>query len=196
MSGCRHCARQRGFYKEPIDWTAVGPERAAIEGPNGSGKTTLLRVLKGEIPASSGFCEVNVPFAFLDQFAGTGDAFMDEKRSSVELLRMYGKTLDMSGAGTRLAQIGIAGGRLALPAKVLSGGERLKVALLCAIHSDPSPQLLILDEPTNHLDLESVESVEKLLNAYSGAMIVVSHDAYFLERIGETRSIRLTENTR
>jgi ATPase subunit of ABC transporter with duplicated ATPase domains len=182
-----------GFYKEPIDWTAVGPERVAIEGPNGSGKTTLLRVLKGEIPASSGFCEVNVPFAFLDQFAGTGDAFMNGERSSVELLRMYGKTLDLSDAGTRLAQIGIAGGRLALPAKVLSGGERLKVGLLCAIHSDPSPQLLILDEPTNHLDLESVESVEKLLNAYSGAMIVVSHDAYFLERVGVTRRIRLTE---
>jgi ATPase subunit of ABC transporter with duplicated ATPase domains len=109
----------------------------------------------------------------------------------VELLRAHGKTLDLGDAGTRLAQIGIARQRLALPVKVLSGGERLKVALLCAIHSDPSPQLLILDEPTNHLDLESVESVEKLLNAYRGALVVVSHDAYFLERIGVTRRIRL-----
>ena len=187
----------------------TGPERAAIEGPNGSGKTTLLRVLKGEIAASSGFCKVNVPFAFLDQFAVTGDAFAspsidgafasidkdknkdrEGERTPVELLRAYGKTLDPSDVGVRLAQAGIARG-LTLPAKALSGGERLKVALLCAIHSDPPPQLLILDEPTNHLDLESVESVEKLLNAYSGAMIVVSHDAYFLERIGVTRRIRL-----
>ncbi|MDR2178830.1 MAG: ATP-binding cassette domain-containing protein [Synergistaceae bacterium] len=180
-----------GAHREAIDWTAVGPERAAIEGPNGSGKTTLLRVLKGEIPAASGHCEVNVPFAFLDQFAGTGGAFADGERSSLELLQTYGKTLDRGNAGTRLAQIGILSGRLSLPVKVLSGGERLKVALLCAIHSDPSPQLLILDEPTNHLDLESVESVEKLLNSYSGALIVVSHDAYFLERIGVTRRIRL-----
>ncbi|MDR1621159.1 MAG: ATP-binding cassette domain-containing protein [Synergistaceae bacterium] len=181
-----------GSHREAIDWTVTGPERAAVEGPNGSGKTTLLRVLKGEIEASAGSCEVKVPFAFLDQFAGTSDAFMNGERSSVELLRAHGKNLDLGGAGTRLAQIGIAGERLALPAKVLSGGERLKVALLCAIHSEPSPQLLILDEPTNHLDLESVESVEKLLNAYSGALIVVSHDAYFLERIGATRRIRLT----
>ncbi|MDR1376757.1 MAG: ATP-binding cassette domain-containing protein, partial [Synergistaceae bacterium] len=120
-----------GSYRGTIDWTTTGPERTAIEGPNGSGKTTLLRVLKGELEASSGFCKVNVPFAFLDQFAGTGGAFMDGERSSIELLRSYGKTLDQGEAGTRLAQIGIASGRLDLPIKVLSGGERLKVALLC-----------------------------------------------------------------
>ncbi|MDR1977097.1 MAG: ATP-binding cassette domain-containing protein, partial [Synergistaceae bacterium] len=138
-----------GSYRGTIDWTATGPERAAIEGPNGSGKTTLLRVLKGEIEPSAGVCGVNVPFAFLDQFCsieGAGarggevqegearslagalessfapEPSFNEERSSVELLRAHGKTLDLGDAGTRLAQIGIARQRLALPVKVLSGG--------------------------------------------------------------------------
>ncbi|MDR2137710.1 MAG: ATP-binding cassette domain-containing protein [Synergistaceae bacterium] len=175
-----------GAYRDPVDWIVTGPERAAVVGANGSGKTTLLRVLKGEIAPISGTCEVKVPYAFLDQFAA-----IDEKRSSMELLRGGDKTLPPEDAGTRLAQVGIARQRLWLPAGELSGGERMKVALLCAIHRAPSPQLLILDEPTNHLDLASVESVEKLLNAYTGALIVVSHDGHFLARVGVTRKIPL-----
>ncbi|MDR1049381.1 MAG: AAA family ATPase [Synergistaceae bacterium] len=78
-----------------------------------------------------------------------------------------------------------------MPSGALSGGERLKAALLCALHRSPSPQLLILDEPTNHLDLDSVEAVEKVLNAYTGALLVVSHDAFFLDRIGASQRLRL-----
>ncbi len=177
-----------GSHREPIGWTMTGPERAALTGPNGSGKTTLLKILKGELEPLSGVCETKVAFAYLDQFAS-----LDGERTSLELLREASDgTLAVGEAGTRLAQIGIARERLNLPAKVLSGGERLKVALLCALHRTPAPQLLILDEPTNHLDLDSVESVEKVLNAYTGALIVVSHDAVFLDRIGVTRRIRLS----
>ncbi|MDR1379614.1 MAG: ATP-binding cassette domain-containing protein [Synergistaceae bacterium] len=183
-----------GAYRSPIDWTMTGPERAAIEGANGSGKTTLLRVLKGEIAPLAGTCQVKVPYTTLDQFAGVDE--MDEKRSSVDLLRSWDENLDLREACTRLAQIGIAQERLKLPLGVLSGGERVKVMLLCAIHRKPSPQLLILDEPTNHLDLNSVESVEKLLNTYTGALIVVSHDIHLLENIGVTRKIRLAEANR
>ncbi|MDR2529753.1 MAG: ATP-binding cassette domain-containing protein [Synergistaceae bacterium] len=175
-----------GTHQDAIDWTMTGPERAAVEGANGSGKTTLLRVLRSEVASLSGGCEVRVPYASLGQFAD-----IDEDRTPVELVRAESKTLSLSEAGTRLVQIGLARERLGLPARALSGGERLKLALLCAIHRDPPPQLLILDEPTNHLDLDSVESVEKLLNAYTGALIVVSHDACFLERIGVTQRIRL-----
>jgi ATPase subunit of ABC transporter with duplicated ATPase domains len=178
-----------GTYKSPIDWTMTGPERVAIEGTNGSGKTTLLRILKGEIAPLAGTCQVKVAYAALDQFAGVDEA--EGKRSSVDLLRSQDENLDLGEACTRLAQVGIARERLKLPLGVLSGGERVKVMLLCAIHSKPSPQLLILDEPTNHLDLNSLESVEKLLNTYTGALIVVSHDVHLLENIGATRRIRL-----
>ncbi|MDR1741646.1 MAG: ATP-binding cassette domain-containing protein [Synergistaceae bacterium] len=111
------------------------------------------------------------------------------ERVAVEGANGSGKTtLPRGEAGTRLAQIGV---RLLCPTDALSGGERLKTALLCALHRSPPPMLLILDEPTNHLDLESVESVEKVLNAYTGALLVVSHDAAFLERIGVGRRVSL-----
>jgi ATPase subunit of ABC transporter with duplicated ATPase domains len=155
-----------------------------------------LRILKEEIAPLAGTCRVNVTYAALDQFAGVGqggegEKEADGKRSSVELLRSQNENLDLGEVGTRLAQIGIARERLKLPFEVLSGGERVKVMLLCAIHRKPSPQLLILDEPTNYLDLDSVESVEKLLNAYTGALVVVSHDVRLLENIGVTQKIRL-----
>jgi ATPase subunit of ABC transporter with duplicated ATPase domains len=176
-----------GSHDAPIDATLTGPERVALVGPNGSGKTTLLRVLRGEIEPRSGACEVRVVFACLDQFVSSNG-----ERSSLELLRAgSGGALSPGEAGTRLAQVGVARERLSLPTRALSGGERLKVELLCAIHRVPSPQLLILDEPTNHLDAESVESVEKMLNAWTGALIVVSHDSLFLDRIGATRRIEL-----
>jgi ATPase subunit of ABC transporter with duplicated ATPase domains len=179
-----------GSHRDAIDWVLTGPERTAVEGSNGSGKTTLLRVLTGSLSPLAGRGEVKVPYAVLDQFAAFPPG--PPNRSSVELLRESGGgALSTAEAGTRLAQIGVARERLLLPAEVLSGGERLKVALLCALHRSPPPQLLILDEPTNHLDLDSAESVEAVLNAYTGAILVVSHDAFFLNRIGVSRRLHL-----
>jgi ATPase subunit of ABC transporter with duplicated ATPase domains len=176
-----------GSHRGAIDWTLTGPERVAVEGPNGSGKTTLLRVLTGELAPLSGSCGIRVPYSSLGQFSA-----LPPERSSLELLlENAGGTLSSGEAGTRLAQIGVARERLTLPSGALSGGERLKAALLCALHRSPSPQLLILDEPTNHLDLDSVEAVEKVLNAYTGALLVVSHDAFFLDRVGASRRLRL-----
>lgn len=84
----------------------------------------------------------------------------------------------------RLALLGLDQARADLPTGQLSGGQRLKVALACALYRARPAQLLLLDEPTNHLDLASVEAVEALLQDYRGALMVVSHDAAFLQRLG------------
>lgn len=178
-----------GTSRAPINFTIMGPERVAIEGANGSGKTTLLRVIMDMLAPKSGSSELKVPFAYLDQFAA-----LPEDKSALQCLMSVSEGLNLGEAGTRLAQIGIAKERMHLPVSVLSGGERLKTALLCALHSTPPPQLLILDEPTNHLDLDSVESVEKVLNAYTGAILVVSHDRHFLENIGVSRRLLLEKD--
>jgi ATPase subunit of ABC transporter with duplicated ATPase domains len=73
----------------------------------------------------------------------------------------------------------------------LSGGERFRVALARLLLADPPPQLLVLDEPTNNLDLASVEQLVDALRAYRGALLVVSHDDVFLERLGLTRTLEL-----
>lgn len=175
-----------GSHGKAIDLTAIGSERVAVTGSNGSGKTTLLRILRKEIEPLSGSCDMMVPFASLDQFAS-----IPTEISPIEHLCASSPEMPQGEAGTRLAQVGISRERLWVRNGKLSGGERLKVALLSVIHGVPAPQLLILDEPTNHLDLDSVESVEKLLIAYTGAMVVVSHDRWFLENIGITREIEL-----
>src|SRR5450830_72491 len=96
-----------------------------------------------------------------------------------------------NGAGkstlrTHLAQMGLEAQLAAAPVAGLSGGERLTVALACALYAHPPAQLLLLDEPSNHLDLVSLEALETMLGHYQGALLVVSHDAAFMA------SLRLT----
>jgi ATPase subunit of ABC transporter with duplicated ATPase domains len=73
----------------------------------------------------------------------------------------------------------------------LSGGQLLRAGLACVLGGAKPPPLLILDEPTNHLDIDSIAAVEAGLQAYDGALLVVSHDEVFLENIGISRLLQL-----
>lgn len=73
----------------------------------------------------------------------------------------------------------------------LSGGQMFRAGLACRLGGANPPELLVLDEPTNHLDLDSVQAVEAALQAYDGALLVVSHDERFLQDIAITRSVDL-----
>lgn len=77
----------------------------------------------------------------------------------------------------------------------LSGGQMLRAGLACVLGGPQPPSLLILDEPTNHLDIDSIAAVEAGLRAYDGALLVVSHDAVFLDEIGITRQLALAAST-
>jgi ATPase subunit of ABC transporter with duplicated ATPase domains len=88
-----------------------------------------------------------------------------------------------------LALAGLKPDRVLRPAGDLSGGERMRGALLCAVLREPAPRLLLLDEPTNHLDLQGVEALEAMLQSWPGALVVVSHDERFLERLGLTHRL-------
>jgi ATPase subunit of ABC transporter with duplicated ATPase domains len=165
----------------------TGPQRIAIEGPNGAGKTTLLRLISGDLPVISGSVECHVQLAYLDQSA----AILDFDRSILDNFRRLNPQSDDNAAHASLARFHFRNDRaLALP-RDLSGGERLRAALACAIGGDNPAGLLLLDEPANHLDLESVAAVENALCAYEGALIAISHDEPFLENIGINRRITL-----
>ena len=159
-----------------------GPRRVAVSGPNGCGKSTLLRVLAGELRPRAGHCEVGVPFAYLDQHLSG----LDTTRSVVEQLAALNPALDAGTARTRLARLGLGADKALSPAGRLSGGERLKAALACALYGETPAQLLLLDEPTNHLDLDGLAAIETMLRQYRGALLVVSHDERFLETIEPT----------
>ncbi|WP_234640338.1 ABC-F family ATP-binding cassette domain-containing protein [Delftia tsuruhatensis] len=166
----------------PVSLTLRGGQRLAIVGPNGCGKTRLLDVMAGRCLPLAGRAQRFVPFAYLDQRL----ARLDARRPVLELLRQACPAVAEDELRTRLAQLGLGPQTLALTGAQLSGGERLKAALACALHGDPVPQLLLLDEPCNHLDLPSLQALEAMLCSHEGALVVVSHDESFLARIALT----------
>lgn len=155
-------------------------ERLAISGSNGAGKSTLLNVLAGQLAPLHGSVQCAVPRALLDQQL----QLLPEDRTALEALRACNPLLDEAELRSRLALLGLDAAQLQQPTAQLSGGQRLKAALACAVYAEPAVQLLLLDEPGNHLDLEALTALETLLRQYRGTLVVVSHDEAFLQAIG------------
>ncbi|MEU2037677.1 ABC-F family ATP-binding cassette domain-containing protein [Nocardia niwae] len=158
-----------------------GPERIALTGRNGVGKTTLLRRIAQEGP--------KVPWRMLPQRL---DVF-DERRSVFENVASTAPHASAERIRAQLARFLFRGADADVAAAALSGGERLRAALAMLLLADPAPRLLLLDEPTNNLDLPSLEHLTQALAGFEGALIVVSHDSRFLDDIGVTRRLELTE---
>lgn len=160
-------------------------QRVAVTGSNGSGKSTLLKVLAGLQQPLAGACKISGAFAYLDQqLLG-----ISPEKSALEHLQAANTQLNESELRTRLAQLGLDADAVKQPSGLLSGGERLKVALACALYADVPAQLLLLDEPSNHLDLVSLQALEQTLCEYQGALMVVSHDEVFLQQLRLTNRL-------
>ncbi|MBF6170267.1 ABC-F family ATP-binding cassette domain-containing protein [Nocardia blacklockiae] len=164
-----------------VSLTITGPERIALTGRNGAGKTTLLRRLVAEPP--------KVPWRLLPQRL---DVF-DEQRSVFDNVAAATPHASAEQVRARLARFLFRGADADVPAAALSGGERLRAALAMLLLADPAPKLLLLDEPTNNLDLPSLRHLTEALAGFEGALVVVSHDPRFLDEIGVTRRIELTD---
>lgn len=171
-----------------ITLTLTGQQRVGVVGPNGCGKSTLLNVLAGRLPPVAGVCKVVAEHVFLDQRL----ADLYPQCSVLEQMRSVNRNATEADLRTRLAQLGLDAAMIERPSAALSGGERLKAALACALHADLPPRLLLLDEPSNHLDLASTQALETMLQGYRGALVVVSHDDVFLESLGLTHRLRAT----
>lgn len=153
-------------------------ERIGLIGSNGSGKTTFINMLLGEEPLTGGelWKSPSLKIAHLSQDV----ADMPPTKSPIEALELTGQE-DMFHARTILANMGMKESILNQPIQTLSLGERTRVKLTAMLIREHD--LLILDEPTNHLDLPSREQLEETLAEFSGTMLIVSHDYYFLNRL-------------
>lgn len=170
-----------------VSLAVSGPERVAITGANGSGKSTLLAVIAGELAPSAGVVERPVVCARLDQSA----ALLENSASVLHNFTRLNPGKGEEACRAALARLGFRADAALQGVEHLSGGERLRAALACVLGGSTPPPLLLLDEPTNHLDLEAIAAVEAGLNAYDGALLVVSHDEAFLNNIGITRRLVL-----
>jgi ATPase subunit of ABC transporter with duplicated ATPase domains len=165
-----------GFTIGPITLEIQYGERIGIIGPNGSGKSTLLRTITGQLEPVSGRVLVGsgVEIGNMTQEHET----LPREQSLFDFLK--GKTdLRDQDIYETLTRFGFAQRQVNDPISSLSPGGRARLTF--ALFSSISVNTLILDEPTNHLDIEALEGLEKVIQTYSGTIILVSHDRFFLE---------------
>ncbi|MBI1685137.1 ABC-F family ATP-binding cassette domain-containing protein [Caulobacter hibisci] len=172
---------------EGVSLRLAGPERVAVRGSNGAGKSTLLNLAAGVLAPTVGAITRGVPAVMLDQSL----AILRPDETLLQAFLRLHPAADRNAAQAALARFLFRNSAADRTAGSLSGGERLRAALACVLAGPTPPQLLILDEPTNHLDLDSVAAVEAALAGYDGALLVVSHDADFLDALGVEREIDL-----
>jgi len=153
-------------------------DRLAVVGPNGSGKTTLVRLLTGALKPTEGRLHVApVRVGYLDQQL----ADLDPRSTVLQEAGGGNAAPDQARVRTLLGCLLFRGEEVHKPVSVLSGGERVRLAVAKLLLADPD--VLVLDEPTNGLDLASRERVEEALADYPGTLILVSHDRYLLQRL-------------
>lgn len=160
-----------------------GPERVALVGANGSGKSTFIQQLLDGTEASPDRPSGRIVTEFVGHLPQRLDG-LDEDASAIANVQEVAPATPAGTIRNQLARLLLRGDSVDRPVRTLSGGERFRVALAKLLLAEPPAQLLILDEPTNNLDIASVEQLAQALDAYRGALLVVSHDFAFLERIG------------
>lgn len=164
-------------------------ERVFIIGGNGCGKTTLFRILMGKTPMNSGEYDygANVEIGYFDQMQQN----LDLSKTALDEVWDTFPNMTQTEVRSALASFLFKGDEVFKPLSKMSGGERARVSLLKLMLKGSN--FLLLDEPTNHLDASSREELEKTLLDYSGTMLIVSHDRYFINKIAD-RILLLTNN--
>lgn len=157
-------------------------QKLGIIGPNGSGKSAFLKTVAGMLPPISGkiFPGTNLDVAYYDQFSSEADEdcrlFEDFKRSF--------PTYSIGECRKILANYLFRQEDMARKIKDLSGGEKSRYILAKLL--EKKPNVLLLDEPTNHLDIPSREILESAFSNYSGTVIFITHDRYFLKQLADS----------
>ena len=184
-------SKQFGTHRlfENINIDIKRGEKVAIIGNNGTGKTTILKIINRVLPPDTGLIRLgsNVHIGYYDQ----EQQVLDPDKTIFQEISDAWPSMTGTRIRNVLAAFLFTGDDVFKYIRDLSGGERGRVSLAKLMLSDAN--LLILDEPTNHLDIMSKEILEQAVSAYTGTVLFVSHDRYFINRTA-TRILELSEN--
>ena len=153
-------------------------ERIALLGRNGNGKTTLARLLSAQLPPMEGSMSASRKMR-VGYFTQYQVEELDSHDTPLEHMTREMKGAPPGKVRAQLGRFGFSGQKAETLVSKLSGGERARLAL--ALITRDAPHMLILDEPTNHLDVDAREALVQALNAYEGAVVIVSHDRHMIE---------------
>ncbi len=198
LDGCVQVGEHVTLLERAELWLERG-EHVSLVGPNGSGKTTLIETLAGRRPLAGGRLSTghNVKLGYLSQHADELDARARAGGNldpSVLEATQRATGLTPNKARALLGRFLFSGEQAEKPLAGLSGGERRRLSLAILVGAAQPPNVLILDEPTNHLDIESREALEDALRAFTGAILLVSHDRALLDAVG-ARTVAIEQRT-
>lgn len=166
-------------------------DRLGIIGSNGAGKSTLMDIITGRIKPDSGKVEIGstIHIGYFDQHSEELLEALNENQRVIDYLKEVGEYVKIADgtqitASQMLERFLFPGNQQYAPIHKLSGGEKRRLFLLRVLMS--APNVLILDEPTNDLDVQTLAVLEDYLEDFSGCVIAVSHDRYFLDRTVDT----------
>jgi len=169
---------------DDFSYVVLRDDRMGIVGPNGSGKSTLLNMITRQVIPDSGIVEIGqtVKIGYFSQ----ENTDMDENLRVIEYIKAEANFLPSADGGVitaaqMLERFLFSPDLQWTPISKLSGGEKRRLYLLRILMA--SPNVLLLDEPTNDLDIQTLSILEEYLDEFPGAVIVVSHDRYFLDRV-------------
>lgn len=162
-----------------VSFSAHRGERIGILGGNGLGKSTFLKTVMGQIPALGGTFKVGerVKAGYFDQQM----ALYQSDKTVIDEYWDEFPNLTQTSVRSALGAFLFTRDDVFKPVSVLSGGEKVRLALCKLLQHRPN--FLILDEPTNHMDIISKETLEKMLKSYTGTLLFVSHDRYFIRQV-------------
>ncbi|HEY3863649.1 MAG TPA: ABC-F family ATP-binding cassette domain-containing protein [Verrucomicrobiae bacterium] len=188
LEGVHHAYGANVIYRG-IDFTAERGQRIVLAGPNGAGKSTLLKLLAAALPLQGGERQLghNVKSGYYSQYRVE---MLQAERTVLEEALDTPQRITEESVRTLLGCFLFRGDDVFKKVSVLSGGEKSRLALVKLL-LDP-PNLLLMDEPTTHLDMQAIEALIGALKQFSGTLIFISHDVYFIRELS-THVVRVED---